>query len=718
MQIFCRDWYNLEKSKRVKAFRCGDFDECIERVESAQGIPMRKREKYARREDAILHALELEKEIMKKEGKLVPEKIINKSPDATKERLMIFGNQGMCNGKQESTGCLRPNHVGDGLYFQKAKEEDPPGCEDDHIEAAPRLRGLQGFGLRTALSKRKLPYSNGPDTSSKHLASSNSPASSRGDQSIERSNYALGKEHIRSTFQSKSRRYMFVPAKSNDALDLHESLLSQNEMVRSSFTGDDSHHSLSEEDPPEFLEDVRSDSSESDTDSSDTEEDTDDDIAMFSGAGCHSGRSQNAFSRHMSTEVESTSSEDHDESSFSGDSSYLYSHKPDFGNESVSKWQLKGKRNVCNLPRRPTGKTDHFEHGRYRELKKRALCQKSLGYGFDFNRANDTSDGTDDTNPNEREFGVKMFGLSDKGYLPSKRTESRCWNIFSNDMLDWDDDPWEGQICTKRNWGGKFEGFGLEIGAFSQQFGGKMCSPLIHVDLEVQGSYRKGTAPIVSLLSKLDGRAIIGHPIEVEVLTDGLSETYLHSIDYIDNETTYHDKPFVLPPAWKTARRSNSRVRRLHPFSSLEVDEDANTDHSLVDHGRRQLVKKLSLGNFSGDAYSVRKTVVRIPRPPTERKQQQKKQAKKTSVSANQKTRALSSFGSEPGHGMKPLHYNASNSQTHDLSNGRVLAGPPTVACIPIKLVFSRLLEKINRPPSKPAVKTSMPSSERRRDQP
>lgn len=68
---FCnRDWYNLEKSKRVKPFRCGEFDACIERAESAQGMPLKKREKYARREDAILHALELEKKIAKKQDKL------------------------------------------------------------------------------------------------------------------------------------------------------------------------------------------------------------------------------------------------------------------------------------------------------------------------------------------------------------------------------------------------------------------------------------------------------------------------------------------------------------------------------------------------------------------------------------------------------------------------------------------------------------------------
>lgn len=69
MVFLNRDWYNLEKSKRVKPFRCGEFDGCIERAESSQGLPLKKREKYARREDAILHALELERQMLKKQEK-------------------------------------------------------------------------------------------------------------------------------------------------------------------------------------------------------------------------------------------------------------------------------------------------------------------------------------------------------------------------------------------------------------------------------------------------------------------------------------------------------------------------------------------------------------------------------------------------------------------------------------------------------------------------
>jgi hypothetical protein len=67
--FFNREWFNLEKSKRVKPFRCGEFDGLIERAEMAKGMPLKKREKYARREDGIIHALELERQMLKKQYK-------------------------------------------------------------------------------------------------------------------------------------------------------------------------------------------------------------------------------------------------------------------------------------------------------------------------------------------------------------------------------------------------------------------------------------------------------------------------------------------------------------------------------------------------------------------------------------------------------------------------------------------------------------------------
>ncbi|XP_055820974.1 uncharacterized protein LOC129889618 [Solanum dulcamara] len=59
-------WYNLEKSSRVKAFRCGEFDGCIKKAESSKTLTYTKSLKYAHRADAILHALELEKQDQEK----------------------------------------------------------------------------------------------------------------------------------------------------------------------------------------------------------------------------------------------------------------------------------------------------------------------------------------------------------------------------------------------------------------------------------------------------------------------------------------------------------------------------------------------------------------------------------------------------------------------------------------------------------------------------
>jgi hypothetical protein len=79
----------LEKSKRVKAFRCGEFDDCIEKVESSHEMPLKKREKYARREDAILHALELERQLLKKQAKLA------NASDRTERRLSSSVKKGV-----------------------------------------------------------------------------------------------------------------------------------------------------------------------------------------------------------------------------------------------------------------------------------------------------------------------------------------------------------------------------------------------------------------------------------------------------------------------------------------------------------------------------------------------------------------------------------------------------------------------------------------------
>lgn len=160
-----RDWYNLEKSKRVKAFRCGEFDDCIERAEAAQGMPPKKREKYARREDAILHALELERQLVeKKYGKSGnSSNSRRKSPDAVTSSECMENGSGI---KKDPRSDQLPEKLGSSVVEKNGIDQHPceetvkdgnqPSGDDDSAGALPRMRGLQDFGLRTTPLTSKL----------------------------------------------------------------------------------------------------------------------------------------------------------------------------------------------------------------------------------------------------------------------------------------------------------------------------------------------------------------------------------------------------------------------------------------------------------------------------------------------------------------------------------------------------------------------------------
>lgn len=299
-----------------------------------------------------------------------------------------------------------------------------------------------------------------------------------------------------------------------------------------------------------------------------------------------------------------------------------------------------------------------------------------------------------------------MIGL-DNGYSTS-RAAFRGRNSFGRNM-DWDDWSWEDRSSSKGYWDVKRERFDpLYDGR--HQFGGR--SMLIDVDLKVQASYQKEPVPIVSLMSKLNGKAIIGHPIQIETLEDGSSSNLISTMDDSGNEPIENDGNTALPQAWRTARRTaNFRVPRPHLSSTLEGDEAAY-DFPFLDRESKPLYNKK--GNFSHKAGHMRRNALQNSGPPSDRKY--KKMPKKASSSSSQKTRTLSSIA---------IEHNFSNKHTHDISSSQMdglikpeSSGPTTVACIPVKLVFSRLLEKINRPPSKAAGNGALLNSDVERNPP
>ncbi|WCJ27944.1 Tudor/PWWP/MBT superfamily protein [Euphorbia peplus] len=676
------DWYNLEKSKRVKAFRCGEFDDSIERAESSHSIPIKKREKYARREDAILHALELEKQLLKKQGKFSSTSDHPRSKTSGSAKEPSFSSDGLASNSGKSGIANLNRHLNRVDSVVKVEivgsaidgnEENQSTSEDDHSEGMPRMRGLQDFGLKTAPLKRKLQSPVDSDGSKKPMLDHDIQAHSVGTPSMERSNDSNGVDQLRAFCRAKRSRCIYLPSESNDSLDDKELPANQKKMFHSELEDDDghTHHhgSLNEQNSSSgFMEDVESDSSatessDSESDSSETEPDMDDGANGFQDAALSSEAERDDLRRRGALgEHGSTSSDEVDEIAYSGELHHFYPEDHFLGSETVSKWQLKGKRNIRNLTKKSVDRAD----GKI----------LNIPLGSHYGRKDSTCGipfyGSDGVDLSRKYFGV---GLNNGQYPYARRFLSKGRNDsgYSN-MIDWWEDPDHLHPPIRGRWEDNFNLNPIIFG--NHHFRGRSRSRLIDVDLKVQVSYhyKKEGVPIISLTSKLNGKAIIGHPIQIEALEDGSSETIVSMNDYRTINAIDHDGKTPLPPAWRTARRTNLRTPRPHLPSENSV---------FIDQEERFPFKKANTpGGFSHKTGMIRKRV------PT------KKLPKKASLSSSQKTRTLSSIA-----GQLPLNY-SSGGQIDGLIKPET-SRPTTVACIPVKLVFSRLLEKINRPPSK-----------------
>ncbi|KAJ0856304.1 putative PWWP domain-containing protein [Helianthus annuus] len=511
------DWYNLEKSKRVKPFRCGEFDDCIERAEASQGMPPKKREKYARREDAILHALELEKQLMEKK----------------------YGNN------NNNNNLLMLKVVISKTLLDKRKRSQQEG--NSNIEETLNKRRDRRRPLVQVLksSAKYSPYIQ-PLQQQQQLQS--------------------GKEEQRDTAT-------MVGNDIGDSFDYTHTLPDQVEpKFEKSPTG------LSEEN------NTTGSNEDTETDSSGTESlmsDTYDASAALSDEGEEDiefipksfGRSEGAM------EHESMSDDDSEDSE---DSLQL---------QTVSKWQLKGKRNS----RKNTE----------RKVLSSGAWMKEETYG----------------------------------------------------IINWEDP--EPESCFKG--GGYYHHDPVYVSSSSSS---RIKSMLIDVDVGVQSGYQREHVPMISLMSKLNDKAIVGHPIPVETLQDTSSDFILLSAADDESLAAAAAYDSTLQP-WRTARRTaKCRVPRPPHLSTLEEDQD----EYLVDEDGR--------GN--------RKS----------RKLLKKAHHRKTGTSSsNQKTRTLSSIGGTQQQQQQQPIMDLVCYEDEGMMKPEPL--PTAVACIPVKLVFSRLHEEL-----------------------
>ncbi|KAF8094109.1 hypothetical protein N665_0370s0044 [Sinapis alba] len=148
------DWYNLEKSKRVKAFRCGEYDACIETAKATASGASKKPVKYARREDAIVHALEIENSLLvgKDDSCIEKASTSSDSTDVAKTEGVLRSSvscEKNINGKVSKAQPLS----------EKKRRRTPNDSEDDGNKK--RMRELEDIGVGIIGSKGKAKQENG-----------------------------------------------------------------------------------------------------------------------------------------------------------------------------------------------------------------------------------------------------------------------------------------------------------------------------------------------------------------------------------------------------------------------------------------------------------------------------------------------------------------------------------------------------------------------------
>ncbi|XP_019198802.1 PREDICTED: uncharacterized protein At1g51745-like isoform X2 [Ipomoea nil] len=564
------DWYNLEKSKRVKAFRCGEYDECIEKAKAAAANNSKKVARYARREDAILHALEIESaslgnsRIDKEDGiqHLIEEPPISPHPHQESENVNKDGNS------SEEYSSSDPELSESDPSFEEAnaisafKEQSVPDdkhqilndSEDDGTQGAKRMRGLDDLGTGAVQSSKR-----------------------------KRSQMA----HVREFLKKKSRRRrlmkvlettamvsvpvvcedipspngsdivgtsgskaMLINSKSDDAGVLCENGTSINaskdtcasssancklkENAIPSISGSPENGVLDSLFDVPFVTEEKNSAGLSPI------------VSLASQIGAGEKSSQNGQVGTMSL--------GNDEFNESGSRSSGNTEIHDVSQrleKGTSKWQSKGKRN-----------------SRHSRQSKKCDSGKPVG-------TNDKSDSCLAAEFQLDEFRGWSRNIISHGETPTK---GRTTEVLNPQRLL----PYRQSRFTVNP---KYE---------SSDFPLRHHKPpeslLYNVNLEVKSSYRPQHVPYISLVSKLNGRPITGHPVTVEVLDDGFcsqlllstSECYSSSYDNTNAEDMVNGTrpsscgkvPTKHPPRTSPSKSSKSKKstalsKKMRKLSSL-----------------------------------------------------------------------------------------------------------------------------------------------------
>nr|KYP54096.1 Uncharacterized protein At1g51745 family [Cajanus cajan] len=560
------DWYNLEKSKRVKAFRCGEYDECIEKAKASAANSNKKAVKYARREDAILHALELESAHLDKEPLSLCSRL-DKSDD--NEDVIDDPSDSDDNSNsapelsQSGISFEEPNHNGS-LKMQSVqgrRRRTPNDSEDDGSEGVKRMRGLEDLGIGV-MSKRKV--------QGNCLANGTSVNGGKGYSATmkrKRSQVANAPELLK----RKSRRRPLTKVLESTAMVSVPVICDQ--LLSSSSS------------PLCGVTDGRI-------------------------SGLDSNDSKKTFP------VTTLNSDGNEAACENGTSLIVHDHGSDDAsqinhgvkeNETSGIPELVGKNSpeklfdvpfvgVLGEEKRTLGMPQYLNFYRFFCVCK-VQCFSSVLVSCSSGKPQVSALGQPSCNATAgHNIGHRADKSSSKWQSKGKRKSRHTSKNIKQLSRKYED--------TDHQSSAYLPGIGNSDGIYQgADFPGRNhCSDasLYDVKLEVKSSYRPQHVPLVSLVSKLNGKAFIGHPLTVEVLDEGHCDKMLSGIG-CDLEAS--DVYCVAKPKLVSGRIRSKNLRRLSSKSSKMKKSGLSnkkirklsslTGHRQSEEGRKPVVDKL-----------------------------------------------------------------------------------------------------------------------------
>lgn len=754
------DWYNLDKSRRVKAFRCGEYDESIEKAKASAASAGKKAVKYARREDAILHALEIENnngidvphDFEAREGSSSRRRCSSRvrkpkhmsssesEPDDIDSKDNMFGENKTKELSQSGLTFEDPNSVSatQGRSLQKTRRRTPNDSEDDGSEGTKRMRGLEDLGMGVLLKEKISEHSDsdGSDEFAQQDSTSSEPnmcSSFSNGSPVSRSKESCSilkkrQAQVGLVHEHTKRKNRCVPLtkvmESTTMVSVPVFCDQSASPVRSSFQGaDDSKVTGLESTDSKMTNPSVANNKNSNCTVASCAKEVQLNSSYAGGTGLDVGQTLSdpkgnntstiselpandvpnglfdvpfvGVEKHSpgpSGKLQSLASERHPNRCSIVGSTSLHSEGLD-GSISTdlavdidlaspmtvkhtSKWQMKGKRNSRTQSHRtskhvdigrsvdrdmerevpPAGKypTDGFSQGFGRKVEIGSLSESPAkdNSGHWSGQVSSEPSFLDSRNygrwklPNRESIDQptnKRISLSRENGAAAKLAETQARNkeLYLGDEAISPPVPYRSLPYRQS----RFTPHSKYQDGYVSSRHSYGSSSLYDINLEVQTSYRGPHVPLVCLTSKLNGKAIVGHPVTVEVCEEGFCDRLL-------NRTAYHAS------------------------SSGEVYEESTPVHFREASGR----PLLQGGPSAETGYRL------IPAAHLNAKSsgstRKSPKGRKCGI-LSKKTRKLSSFVAPVGRDQerKPVVEKI---------------GGPVIACVPLSIVFSRINEALN----------------------